>query len=151
MDVHITRRSRPRVAFAGALVILLAAGPPAYGDDWPAFKSGMWQLTRSVEMPGSKGKPRTVETNKCTNPMSEIKKQNDMLTRGGCKLSPLQKSGSTYTYSADCSKDGFARTSKGVLTVEGDDAYSMVIESTIGEDATREVLKGKRLGDCPPK
>ena len=152
MNLHSTRRGRARIAFAGGLVIFLVAGRlPAYGDDWPQLKVGMWQLTRSVEMPGSKGKPRTVETRKCTSPMIEIKKQNDMLKRGGCKLSPVQKSGSTYSYSADCTKEGFARTSKAVLTVEGDDAYSIVIDSKIGDGETREVLKGKRLGDCPPK
>jgi hypothetical protein len=44
---------------------------------------------------------------------------------------------------------GMSGTSKSVLSVTGDSAYTLRVESDFGGEATRELLTAKRLGDCP--
>jgi hypothetical protein len=39
--------------------------------------------------------------------------------------------------------------SKSVITVEGDSAYKVDVESKQGSKTTREQLFARRLGDCP--
>ncbi len=36
-----------------------------------------------------------------------------------------------------------------VLTVDGDSAYTIRVESDFGGEATRELLQARRTGDCP--
>ena len=133
--------------FAVLLAATLAAGPAA-ADDWPTLRPGMWEFNRTIEKPGSPGKPQTMQTKKCMNPSDDMKKQNEMLTRGGCKLSPITRAANVYTYSATCQLQGAAGTSKSVLTVESDSAYTIRVDSDFGGEPTRELLRAKRVGDC---
>jgi uncharacterized protein affecting Mg2+/Co2+ transport len=133
--------------------VLLAAALPAgqaAADDWPALRAGMWEFNRTIETPGAQGKPQTMQTRKCTNPADDMKRQNDMLSKGGCKFSPVTRAGNTYSYSAVCNLQGASGTSKSVLTVESDAAYEIRIESDFGGEPTREWLRAKRTGDCRP-
>jgi len=108
----------------------------------------MWEFSRTIETPGTPGKPQIFQTRKCTNPSDDMKKQNEMLTKGGCKFSAVTRSGNTYTYSAVCKLKVASGTSKSVLTVESDSAYMIRIESDFGGEQTRELLRARRLGDC---
>lgn len=127
---------------------LLAAGvASALAADWPAFKPGRWQFVRTVEQPG--GKPEEqVTTQQCFDPVAENRKQRDMLTRAGCKFSPLVQEGSKYRYSADCNMGGMRSTSNSVLDATSDEAYTITIDSVFGNAKTHEVLTARRLGDC---
>lgn len=132
-----------------SMVALCAAGTAAAADQWPLLRHGMWEFSRSIETPGKGGKPQTMQTKQCTNPTEDMKRQNEMLSKGGCRFSPVTRSGNVYTYSAQCKMQGMAGTSKSVLTVDGDSAYTIRIESDFGGEATREVLQARRTGDCP--
>ncbi len=138
--------ARPAVLLAAAL----GTCPAVASDDWPALRTGMWEFNRSIETSRTPGKAQTIQTKKCANPSDDMKKQNEMLTRGGCKFSPVTRAGNTYTYSAVCKLQGTAGTSKSVLTVETDSAYMIRIESDFGGEPTRELLRAKRIGDCKP-
>ena len=135
-----------RIAFL--LVATLAAGRAA-ADDWPALRAGMWEFNRTIETPGSPGKPEVIQRKDCANPTEDMKKQNAMLTKAGCKFSPVVRSGNTYTISSACTMQGLSSTGKSVLTVQGDGAYEIRVESDIGGKKTHEVLRAKRTGDCP--
>jgi len=131
------------------LAALLANAATAAAQEWPALRHGMWEFNRSIETVGKAGKPQTVQTKECTHPTDEMKRQNDMLSKAGCKFSPLARAGNVYTYSALCRMQGIAGTSKSVLTVDGDSAYTIRVESDFGGEATRELLQARRTGDCP--
>ena len=135
--------------FAVLLAAALATGQAA-ADDWPALRAGLWEFNRTIETVGAQGKPETMQTRKCTNPSDDMKRQNDMLTKSGCKFSPVTRAGNTYSYSAVCKLQGASGTSKSVLTVESDAAYEIRIESDFGGEPTRELLRAKRTGDCRP-
>ena len=116
----------------------------------PALSTGMWEFNRTIESSRTPGKPQTIQTKTCTNPSDDMRKQNEMLTRSGCKFSPVTRAGSTYSYSAACKLQGAEGTSKSVLTVENDGAYTIRVESNFGGEPTRELLRARRVGDCRP-
>ena len=77
-----------------------------------------------------------------------MKKMNEALAKQGCKFSPVEKSGNSYTFGADCEIEGTRIRSRSVMTVESDSAYKVDVTSTAGARSTKEVLSAKRLGDC---
>lgn len=143
--------SHPRVLTVRRTLLiasLLAAGmASALAADWPAFKPGRWQFVRTMEKSGAKPEEQ-VTTQECFDPAAENRKQRDMLTRAGCKFSPLTQEGSKYRYSADCNMGGMRSTSDSVLDATSDEAYTITIDSVIGNARTHEVLAARRLGDC---
>ena len=79
----------------------------------------------------------------------DMRQQRAKLTKGGCRFSPVVRAGGEYRYSADCKIQGLTTISKSVLTVAGDSAYEIRIESEFEGEATREVLRARRVGECP--
>jgi uncharacterized protein affecting Mg2+/Co2+ transport len=134
---------RLRAAVASAL---LSLAPTALAQDLPAFRKGLWEFTRTIE--GGAGKTQKITTRQCTNPTDDMKKQNDMLTKAGCKFSPVAKSGNAYRFTSQCSIQGVSAQSKSVLTAEGDSAYRVNVESQHGGQSTKELLVARRIGDC---
>ncbi len=131
------------------LIAALCAAGSAAADDWPVLRHGMWEFNRSMETVGKAGKPQTVQTSKCTSPTEEWKRQQETLSKAGCKFSPLVRAGNVVTYSAVCKMQGSTVTSKSVMTVDGDGAYTLRVESDDGGETTRELLQARRKGDCP--
>jgi hypothetical protein len=138
-----------RAAHAAVLAAAVLPMSVTAADDWPALRSGMWEFNRTIETPGAPSKPQALQKKKCTSPVEDMKKQNEMLTRAGCKFSPTVKAGNTYTFSAECKMQGASGTSKSVLTIESDSAYVVRVESQSGPKPTHEVLQARRTGDCP--
>jgi len=117
-------------------------------EDGPIFRQGMWEFNRTVENIGSPGKPQTITTKKCTNPTEDMKKQNEMVSKIGCKTSPLVKNGKTYSFSTECKIQGAIAQSASVITVENDSAYNIKIHSQSDGRGTNETLQARRTGDC---
>ena len=136
-----------------ATVVLTAAALPARGDEPPRFRQGLWEFTRTA--PGG----QNMHTTQCTNPSDDMKRQNEMIEKsGGCKISPTQHSGNTYTFSADCNVNSpqggmvsFRSTS--VMTVESDSAYKVDVSTSAGQPGPtgKEQLTARRIGDCAAK
>jgi hypothetical protein len=53
----------------------------------------MGEFNRTIETFSAQGKPRTIQTKKCTNPSDDMKRKNEMLTKSGCKFSPVTEPG----------------------------------------------------------
>lgn len=139
------RRTRPRVAAGVASVALLIANA-SLAEDPPAFRQGLWQFDRSVGA-------QKLQTKECTNPSEDMKQQNALLTKGGCKFTPSTRSGKTYTFSAECTITApgsapITARSTSVLTAESDVAYKVEITTTGAGTSTNETLVARRVGDC---
>jgi len=118
----------------------------ARGEEPPAFRQGLWQFDRTVG--GQK-----LQTRECTSPTEELKRQNALLSKGGCKLTPTQRSGDAYTFTAECTINtpnsaSVSARSTSVMTVDGDSAYQVEITTTGAGTSTRELLIARRIGDC---
>jgi hypothetical protein len=151
MKACVSRRIVGVLASFGAALAVggLAAAPAVAADEWPALRHGMWEFSRAIEGMTPGGPPKVVETKRCINPTDEFRRQKDMLTKSGCTFTPVTRAGNVYTYSATCRMQGMAGTSRSVLTAEGDSAYSLRVDSDFGGKPTRELLKARRIGDCP--
>jgi hypothetical protein len=129
--------------------VLLALGvltDPASADELPVFCRGMWEVQHTL------GTERT-ESKRCTNPTEDMRHQNAMLEKAGCRFPLVTKSGSTYRFSAGRSvKDpsGMYMNSRtaSVLTVESDSAYRVQVEATTHGQPTKELLVVRHLRDC---
>ena len=131
----------------GAIAASLAAlAIVSNAQDLPGFRKGMWEFTRTVD--GGSGKPQTIRTRKCTSPADDMRKQNEMLTKAGCKFSPITRSGTSYSFTAQCHIQGVSAQSRSVISVDGDDAYKITVESQQGGQGTKELLVARRTGDC---
>jgi len=106
----------------------------------------MWEFNRTIT--DASGKTQTITTKKCTNPTDDMRKQNDMLTKAGCKFSAATRSGSAYSVTSQCNIQGVAAQSKSVISVDGDAAYQVNVESQQGGATTKELLVARRIGDC---
>ena len=124
----------------GALTLALAA-------DLPAFRQGLWEFTRTVEMQGAQ-KPMTLTNKKCTDPSVDMKNMHAMLAKQGCKVSPATTRGNQYTFSSECNVKGTAMSSQSVITVESDSSYKVNVTSKDGGKSTKELLVAKRVGNC---
>ena len=130
-------------------VALLLFGAASYAEEPPAFRQGLWQFDRTVG--GQK-----LQTRECTNPTEQLKQQNALLTRSGCKLTPTQRSENIYTFTAECTINapgGASVTARATsaMTVESDDTYKVEISTTGAGTSTNESLVARRIGDCPSK
>jgi hypothetical protein len=115
-------------------------------EDPPTFRQGLWQFDRTVG--GQK-----LQTRECTNPSEELKRQNALLAKSGCKLTPTERSGSAYSFSAECTINtpgaaSVSARSTSVMTVDSDSAYKVEIATTGAGTSTQEVLIARRVGDC---
>jgi hypothetical protein len=130
--------------FVAAMLTSLAG--LAHADDWPAFRYGMWNFVRTIESSGGGG--RSIANKKCMNPTEDMKKQHEMSAKAGCTVSPVTKSGNSYTFVTACKLQGQAVESKSTMTVESDSAYKIRVASKAAGQSTKELLVATRSGDC---
>jgi hypothetical protein len=133
---------------AASLLVALAVGAAdvARADEPPEFRQGLWQFDRTIG--GQK-----LQTKSCTNPSEDMKRQDTILEKGGCKSSPGKRSGNAYTFSVDCAvttpgSNPMNVHSTSVMTVESDSAYNVDITTTGAGTSTQERLVARRVGDC---
>jgi hypothetical protein len=136
------------VSAAASLVVAFAVitADVARADEPPAFRQGLWQFDRTIG--GQK-----LQTKSCTNPSEDMKRQDTILEKGGCKSSPGKQSGNAYTFTVDCTitppgSDPVNVRSTSVVTVESDSAYDVDITTTGAGVSTQERLVARRVGDC---
>jgi hypothetical protein len=144
-----TSRHRKRMIVATLTAILMSTllCGPALAEDLPTLRQGLWKFQRTV---GGK----QIETTKCASPTADMKKMNAMLEKSGCRFSPVKKSGTVYSYTADCSMkmpSGATMNSRStsVMTVVSESSYKVEIDVVTDGQASKELLVAQRIGDCP--
>lgn len=142
-SLFILRRLNFIAAFTGSLAFLSTV---SLAKDLPDFRKGMWEFKIALDSEG--GQAQTMTVKKCTNPMEDLKKQNEMLAQSGCKISRIRKDGKTYTYSSQCGKKAGNSQFKTVITVESDASYTMEAETQKGGERSVQKLVARRLTDC---
>ena len=133
-------------------VLFLGLAPQALqAEELPSFRRGLWEFQRTMDMGGGE---KTLSSRRCTEPGEDMRRQNGMFAKAGCKVSPVDRRGSVYSFVADCRGSGMGDVvSQSVVTVESDTAYTVEIESSgevgPGGGKRKETLKARRVGDCP--
>jgi hypothetical protein len=125
-----------------AVAAAIACCPGAAADDeWPTLRQGMWEFRRTV------GGNAMAPVKKCTQPADDMRRQNEILRKGGCKLAPMKRSGNTYTLRSECTGPVTASQTS-VLTVASDGDYRIEVRGTVDGAPTTETLVARRIGDC---
>lgn len=139
---------KPNIVGLGLLALLgLGALSSRVGaEDLPVFRHGLWEFQRTVGT-------RKMTAKNCTNPSDDMKRQNIMLEKAGCRFSPMKKAGNTYTFISDCQVKNPAGGSldshtTAVMTVESDSSYKLQVDGTTQGQPTKESLFARRVGDC---
>lgn len=140
-------RCRSRLTMLASAVALTCVFSTALGDEWPAFRPGLWQFDRTME--GIAPAPQKVSRKQCVDPTADQNNQRARLTAAGCEFSPIVRAGTTYRYSATCRIAGETTSSSSVLEFQSPEAYKLVVDSTTAGQKSHEVLVARRLGDCP--
>lgn len=128
-----------------AVTTLLCAIPTARADDVPLLRQGLWEYQRTA------GAQKFAAT-ECIDPSEDLRRQHAALERLGCKVAPVGRDGTTYTYAADCAlklPSGVVTfTTTTVLTADSDTAYR--IERRINNQGATsdESISAKRVADC---
>lgn len=146
MIAQDSRTRKPLLVISVATLLACAVGT-ATAADWPTFKPGNWTFERTMTGPGSTSEK--LSRTECTDPTADQQEQQVMLTEAGCKFTPLTQSGKTYRYSATCKMAGMTTQSDSVLEVESAEAYTITVDSIVDGSKTHEVLRARRVGDCP--
>ena len=140
-------RTRKPLLVVSITALLAFAVGSATAADWPTFKPGNWNFQRTMTGPGPTSE--TWSRTECRDPTADQQEQQVMLTEAGCKFTPLTQSGKTYRYSATCKMGGMSTQSDSVLEVESAEAYTITVDSIVDGSKTHEVLRARRIGDCP--
>lgn len=140
-------RSRCGPALAAIAAIASCCTGVALAADWPKFKPGQWQFDRTIE--SMSPEPQKLSRVECVDPAQANREQRAMLNQAGCQFTPVTQKGSTYTYTATCRIGGISSTSHSTLVADGDEAYTVTVDSETDGARTHEVLTARRLGDCP--
>ena len=135
-------RLRPQLL----LVALLTAAPwVAYADEVPLLRQGLWEYQRTAGL-------NKFAATECIDPSEDLRRQHAALEKMGCKLSPPQRAGSTYTYTADCSvklpSGAVTFSTISVLTAESDTAYRIENRLTNQGSTSNETITAQRVADC---
>ena len=77
-----------------------------------------------------------------------MQRQNATMTKAGCTISALVRSGNTYTFTSSCKVMGVSSNTKSTMVVESDSAYTLTVEGTTDGAPVKEVMKARRIGDC---
>jgi Protein of unknown function (DUF3617) len=128
-----------------ALLTLLCVMPSARADEVPLLRQGLWEYQRTA------GTQKFAAT-ECIDPSEDLRRQHAVLERIGCKLAPVLRNGTTYTYAADCALKltsgvvTFSTTT--VLTAESDTAYRIENRMTDRGRTSNESITARRVADC---
>lgn len=138
------RRNGPR-QLGFALVAVLLAAPMARADDVPPLRQGLWEYQRTAGT-------QKFAAKECIDPSEDLRRQHAALERMGCKLAPVAREGTTYTYAADCvlklPSGAVTFSTTTVVAADGDTAYHVESRMTNQGSTTSETITAQRVADC---
>jgi hypothetical protein len=139
-----SRSGNYRLTLALAAV-LAAAQWTAGADGFPSLRQGLWEYQRTAGA-------NKYAAKECLDPSEYLLGRQAAQERIGCRLSPIKRVGSTYTYGADCAvklPSGAAMFSTtSVLTVDSDSAYRIETRTTSANGTSNESITAQRVADC---
>ena len=141
------RSSTPRLPqyLLFALVTLLCAIPTARADDVPLLRQGLWEYQRTA------GTQKFAAT-ECIDPSEDLRRQQAALERLGCKVAPVGRNGTSYTYAADCAlklPSGVVTFNTTTVLIADRDTEYRIERRIVNQGATSdESITAKRVADC---
>ena len=124
---------------------LLAIATAGSTAELPSFRPGVWEFERLL------GSSKLV-ARECIDPTQEMRSNQASLAKLGCRLSPLNQDGPTYTFTSECSiklpSGTSAWSTASSLTVESDSAYRLKVQETTQGKTSEQLVIAHRVEDC---
>jgi hypothetical protein len=142
------------------VALFAALGFPAFAQDFPRLKPGLWELERDMGSAPATQPNRPAPSSRTTMCLDESV-QNDMFAMaagamaGACSRHDFKRNGNRLTGDVVCSFGGSTMHSKSVMTLDGNSAYRTVIDTTydppfMGQTHSTMVLRARNVGACKP-
>jgi hypothetical protein len=137
-----TNRRALEMAIALSAALLCA---PLSAADLPEIKVGLWSIDSSA---GGADTPRSVLACMNTDVVQELMKGDARVLPAGKCQSAIDKNGSSYVETTNCSVRGHELHIQSVATFAGNDRFHVDSERT-GPTAETMLIDGKYLSACP--
>lgn len=136
-----------------ATLFVASLAIPAFAQDYPKLKSGLWEMERSAD----RAAPQPNRMTMCLDD-SVQREMFDMgagAMKGMCSRREFKLSGNRGTGDFVCDLGGSRMHSKSTMQLNGDSGYRMEIRTTydppfMGERESLTVLTARRVGACKP-
>ncbi len=134
-----------RAVLPGLIALLLAAPDRTVADG--SMQPGMWEITVTVEMPGTAmALPPTVQT-QCMSQKDVDAEPVPSLDQGACRATDIRRAGSKVTWKLTCSGPTPGR-GEGEITYQGPTAYDGWMTLETNGVVVRTRLQARRVGGC---
>ena len=140
---------RPLALLAAAS--LLSA--PAFAQDYPKLRPGLWDLTKSSDRPNDPGQRTSICLDESL--QKEMYQSGLGAMSGMCSKHEFHLKGSRGDAEFICNMGANTMHSKSVMTIDGDTAYRTEIDTTFepplnGQAHTHSTLVARHTGACKP-
>lgn len=133
--------------------LLIASALPAFAQDYPKLKPGLWEMERAAEgQPPQPGK-----TTMCLDDtvQREMFDMSAGAMKGMCSKHDFKLSGNRGTGDFVCNMGGSTMHSKSTMTLSGDTGYRTEIDTTydppfMGHAHAKTVITAHNVGPCKP-
>ena len=127
--------------------MLLNASALASGDEMPAQKPGLWQITMTGEkLPGGS---RSYKMCQDAASVAAGKASADAHLKNDCSKNSLRREGDTWIADNECTFSGTHVVSHSEMTAHSDDVFHTQIQSTYGAGKAQVMtIDHKYLGAC---
>jgi hypothetical protein len=125
-----------------AVVLLLL---PSLAPAADMMKSGLWEITAGIEMPGLPFQPPPQTMRQCYT--AEDVKGEPVPANENCKITNLKTTGNKVTWQLECTGE-MAGRGEGEIVFHGDSAYEGTARIEAHGMTMTTNYKGKRLGEC---
>jgi Protein of unknown function (DUF3617) len=137
------------------LCVCALAASPAFGEDFPQRKSGLWEITSQPNMPNTKVPPHTVQL--CIDQKTDnaVQQAANGAAKNMCSRNDLQRKGDRIVVDSVCKFGETTATTHSVFTGNFNSAYHVATDSTYvppmaGISAGGATIEAKWLGPCKP-
>ena len=129
--------------------VVCALALPTFGAS--PVKSGKWQTTIEMEMPGMPFKVPPTTTTSCIT-KEQAEDATNAIPKGknesACTFTDVKVDGDTVSWTMNCPKQSMTGT--GTITYAGE-SYSGKMDLKVADREMHMKYSGKRLGDCDAK
>ncbi len=142
-----------------AALLLAALTLPAFAQDFPKLKPGLWEMERVAD-PATAKSGRPMPSNRTTICLDEsVQRQMFEMAsgamKGACSRHDFKLTGNRMTGDVVCNIGGSRMHSKSVMVLDGNHAYRTEIDTTydpplMGQSHTTTVMAARNVGPCKP-
>ena len=142
-------RKHPLIRIFVAVAASLAGCSSDAGSSGVDMQPGLWQVTTQIEIPGMPVPIPPATVSYCMTADELVPKTSQDPSQGRCETASQSINGNTVSWRAVCQSPQGETVSTGRITYGGDTYHGSVEIEAPGVPPMKQMLNGRRVGDCP--